>query len=1420
MNAPSLFRRLPVLASAVWLASSSVLQAQVTVDFSHSYVGGGSLTQNTGDITLAFTVDASGNVTLNASCADPDPVTYVDEFDGSVGTVSDPAMWGQSFSIVISPSGSGNLKIDNDGSGLAFQGGNAQIIDANATGDNEIITATVAAAGTEFTLLGVNYAGLVGGVGMNVSGTNYTLSGASGTVDTSAQSINGTFTVATDSTSNNVGFKLSGLTFDLVPATPTASDVVVSFANTGNGSTDFVTPGSASATITLDFSINGAGVVSLDASTNGSNTLFQNKVAEWDNPTVGTVIDAALLGQSFTLVGSRSGGTGGLSITQLDGGGIGILGDNPNRIDGVENLTSTPETLTWTLTAPAGLLLNLVNWSHAVGNNGDIEVSNGSIDSDFPNLSGSAGTNALSGITLVDGGSLTFREIDDIGSTGGAAIAGFSFSVTTVPNEPGFDNGSGDGLWTNPLNWNPNGVPAAPDDAIINGYEVILNSVVASSPAALEILDGSLTINGSGSLSIDSMHIGAVLESEVRLAMEGSSASLAHTGSGVFTIGSSATVTTLPDSACSPLELGSGTLNLEIGYEWILDGSNYTGSFTVGDQFSLVNFGTLTGPGFGSGNEDGFSDTAGFRTRNFDLPAELKLQLVATATAIYYEVVAQTAATGPNIIIINVDDMAAGQHFGFDSDRLVNTPTLDALANTGINFTEGFAASTVCGPSRYSLMTGRWASRNTSDQFIARFALDTLGRFAVADTEFESDNQNLGAWLQQAGYRTGMVGKGHFTDDDLNSTDNWAAKGLLKYKENDDDDDIDPATDATTNAKMQHNHRVLCQRMRAFGFDYVSSYYKANLKELKNDALNVHNQEWITKGALDFIDENKDERFFLYMAPTINHGPVNNNLTKTLLADNRYTSAGYLPNEDYSFMPSRQAIINEVIAAGHELISARETWLDYSIAAIIDKLTAHDIRDDTLIIFTSDHGEKDLNSARVGQGPVIWGKSSLFDLGMRVPLVMNWPDGINPAGRDYDEMVSHVDLAPTLLALAGASSLPTRPVDGVSLVPVFNDASAAAVRSDVFAEIGYARAVRTKDRKYVAVRYTPTIYSQIDSGDLWERVEGNTATGELTEPRPYYVNNRQLGSLAANSHPENTYFADDQLYDLTTDPTEATNIYGQEPATAYDLKKRLANYIGGIPNRPFRQFSNLVEDVVVPDPTGAAEFSPAPSAAPSAPGSVQMTFQGPNQVILNWSDAANSELGYVVRKTVDGGAPQIIAELPSGSTSTTAALEPGVEDIVIEVSSYNAIGDASSTVDLLAPNSWRFRTFGGTDPELDAPSSQWDFDADEDGQSTLMEYTLGSDPLIASSVAQVPTIELTTDESNQYLELRVNRDERRTVQINASVSSDLSDPGSWDSGESHVTIEENTATHLLFRSAIPVGNGQQFIRAEIVAPAH
>lgn len=1380
-------------AAGCWLACMASAMALVQVDFSHSFTGATDPIQNTGDITLAFTVDGSGNVTLNASSADTDPAAYVNEFDGPVGTISDPAMWGQGFTIVLSSSGSGSLRISNSGAGLSVQGGNAERLDFL----NERITASISAAGTAFKLLDVGYANstTTAGTQMNVAGNAYTLTGSTGTVDVSAQGVAGTFTIDSTTDTDAQGFVLSGFSFDLIGLPLVASDTVVSFANTGTGfgpTPPYVLSGSNSATIKLAFAINNAGIISLDASTTSTNSTFAAAVNEWDRTHAGSVTDPSLFGKSFTLTGSASvtGASGNLSISELGGGGIGIQGENSNRVDGLNygtgDTTSTPENLTWVLAAPAGLELLFKNWSYIEGAGGDIRVSNGTANSDFPNMTTATGTLALPDLRLANGGSLTFKELPGMGATTGAGIAGFSFtaqsSSTPPPGTEGFDNGAGNNLWTNATNWNPDGVPAAPADAIIDGYNVILNGASPSSPDELRIINGSLTLAGSGALSARSMTIGRDLTKSVRLVMDGSAVSFGYSGSSSadeFAVGSAGTVETKPDSGGSePLELGMAKLVLDQGSEWILDGTNYTGTFNVGDRFVLANFGSVSG------------STAGLRTRNFAMPPNRRLELVTTSTSLYYEVMAQTAVTGPNIIVINVDDMAGGQHFGFEGRNCI-TPTLDTLASTGLRFTSAMAASTVCGPSRYSLLTSRWPSRNTSANFTSLYPLGTLGRFGVSDTDLEHDGQNIGAWLKQAGYRTGFVGKSHVLDDDLKDTAKWAAKGLLTYGKT-----VDPAIDATVNAAMKHNHRVVCQMMREHGFDYVDGFYHANLKELFSDKLNVHNQEWITSRALRFIDENRNGRFFLYMAPTINHGPVNNNLDYTLRANKAYTSAGYLPNEDYSFMPTRQSIINEVTAAGKDLISARETWLDYSVKAITNRLTQYGIRNDTLIIFTSDHGEKTL------YGPLVWGKSSLYDLGMKVPMVMNWPNGIVSPGRTYGGIVSQVDIGATLLSLAGASGLPTRPVDGVSLLPVINGGG-AAVRDDLFCEIGYARAVRTQDHKYIAVRYTPTIYSQIASGYRWPEYNVNTQLTGGTIPRPYYVNNSGLGAGAASTNP--TYFDDDQLYDLTTDPNEDTNLYGQDPATAYNLKKRLAHYIGGIPGRPFRQFGD-----------SSTEFSPAPASAPAAPVSLQTQFLGINSVKLDWTDAANSELGYVVRKTTNGGAPQIIAELPSGTTTATAALDPGVEDIVIEVASYNALGDSSVSQDMLAPESWRYRTFGNVDPALSLPVSQWSNDADGDGVSTLWEYAYGTNPRLGTSVAR-PELRLGSGAGGAFLEYLLPRDRRRGLQFLGSVSPDLS--SGWQSGPPHCVVVEDEQNHLLFRSATPVsGAPRQFIRAEMINP--
>ncbi|MCU0785549.1 MAG: hypothetical protein MUF81_16165 [Verrucomicrobia bacterium] len=292
--------------------------------------------------------------------------------------------------------------------------------------------------------------------------------------------------------------------------------------------------------------------------------------------------------------------------------------------------------------------------------------------------------------------------------------------------------------------------------------------------------------------------------------------------------------------------------------------------------------------------------------------------------------------------------------------------------------------------------------------------------------------------------------------------------------------------------------------------------------------------------------------------------------------------------------------------------------------------------------------------------------------------------------------------------------------------------------------------------------------------------------------------------MAAASNP--TYFDDDQLYNLNTDPGEDNNLYGQEPATAYTLKKRLAQYIGGIPGRPFRQFSD-----------SSTEFSPAPASAPTQPANVQLQFQGVNAVKLQWSDAANNELGYIVESSTNGAPFQVIAETPMGTNSATVPLPSGVEDVVLRVSAYNAVGDTAGTnqPDLLTPENWRYRTFGLVDPSLTNPISQWTNDADGDLLATIWEYALATNPLDSNSTDRI-TGEVTPDGTNNWFQIVVPRDRRRAVTINGRVSTNLIQ---WATGAPHTAVFEDATNRLILRSTTPVNTApKQFMDATVAFP--
>ena len=220
----------------------------------------------------------------------------------------------------------------------------------------------------------------------------------------------------------------------------------------------------------------------------------------------------------------------------------------------------------------------------------------------------------------------------------------------------------------------------------------------------------------------------------------------------------------------------------------------------------------------------------------------------------------------PNIVVIVSDDQSFNS-IGYTSNGAVYTPTIDMLAREGMIFTNAHHPVTVCSPSRYSMLSGKFPGRCMGEEYLAKFPPGTFTR-TENNCELTLTEQHLGTILKENGYVTGFVGKTHIMEHDILSVSNWPSYGLQKYAQG--DDPYNPAVDA----KMKHNHDVYQSIVRSYGFDYADGIYMANVKELWNDALNVHNLEWTVDKARRFIEQEKDNPFFLFFSTTLHHGPV------------------------------------------------------------------------------------------------------------------------------------------------------------------------------------------------------------------------------------------------------------------------------------------------------------------------------------------------------------------------------------------------------------------------------------------------------------------------------------------------------------------------------------------------------------------
>ena len=483
------------------------------------------------------------------------------------------------------------------------------------------------------------------------------------------------------------------------------------------------------------------------------------------------------------------------------------------------------------------------------------------------------------------------------------------------------------------------------------------------------------------------------------------------------------------------------------------------------------------------------------------------------------------AAKKPNIIVFLVDDYDKYETSVYGGKVL--TPNLDRLAREGITFENAHVTSTVCTPSRYTFLTGRYAGSSYHSGYRELFPLgqQALPAFNVG---LEPDNMNVGAVLAKGGYAAGFVGKFH-VGPSLSDPAFRKKYGLHDVQKN------APFTERL-NQQQFENEKRFRQVIKDYGFTWAKNIYWDNTEA----PFQNHNPEWTAAAAVEFIEEHKGQPFYLHYCTTLLHGP--NGAWYKSLDHPKVTGEGMI-KENLNAMPARSSVMERINKAGLTSNEAGYLWMDDSLGVILDKLDELKLTKNTVVLFVADHGSGN--------------KGSLYKAkGTEVPCIMRWPAGMKRGVRS-NELIQNTDFVPTWFDLAGIKVPAKYKINGVSLKPLFQ-APNKPVRSYVYSEIGAARSIKTKDYSYIALRYTK------------EQVQG-----VREENRRYLRGMTGLSGGVSRSiatHPR--AYTGDQLYDLKRDPDAQKNLagYPSHARTLKQLKQTLAAELKKFSDRPFGEF--------------------------------------------------------------------------------------------------------------------------------------------------------------------------------------------------------------------------------------------------------
>lgn len=464
------------------------------------------------------------------------------------------------------------------------------------------------------------------------------------------------------------------------------------------------------------------------------------------------------------------------------------------------------------------------------------------------------------------------------------------------------------------------------------------------------------------------------------------------------------------------------------------------------------------------------------------------LCLLLTANTIHYAAAAENPKK-PNIILILADDLGY-RELGSYGQKIIKTPHLDQLAKEGMKFTNFYSGSTVCAPSRCVLLTGK----HTGNSYIRdNYEVGTWDRDSVeGQLPLPKDTVTFAGLLQKQGYTTGAIGK-------------WGLGG--------------PNTPGHPNKQgFDFFYGYLCQRI-AHNY-YPTHLWKNNTKEMLNNKYFKSHQrikedpkdnaafdkykgreyaaDKMADEAVNFIKQNKDKPFFLYLPTPIPHVSIQ------VPEDSVDQYRGKL--DDGPYLGQRGYLPHAEPRAGY---AGMITRMDRDMGRVFKLLKDLKIDDNTIVIFTSDNGttfnggsdREFFNSLGTLRGH----KCNLYEGGIRVPMIIKWPGKIKP--NTVSHHVSALwDFFPTFADITGYKT--TEKIDGISLLPTVTQTG------------------EQKQHEYLYWEYHSNSSQAVRYGK-WKAVKSRVNTGNK---------------------------AKFELFDLSTDLSESTDVSDRFPEIAAKIQ--------------------------------------------------------------------------------------------------------------------------------------------------------------------------------------------------------------------------------------------------------------------------